>query len=196
MLPGFPKIESARARYNQRIILHLASQFAPAMKEIDQHIQFEGRMTKILRHDSTVGHSALDPVSAKVLVARIALADFTEEMLETKLKEFAEQIAQGQSAILYAEMERATTEVGNIVDSQGSPLSAELMLEAIEKMEHSFEPDGTWHPPTFLVHPEAFQRLKSSSAGNFDALGKRLNQILRKKRDDFRSREANRILAG
>jgi hypothetical protein len=154
MLPAFPKIEALRAGTNRRIIERLAAQRSPVLGQIDRHTQFEGRETTILRHDDTIGHSALDPVSAKVLVERIPLADFTEEELIKKLTRIAEQMAEGMSEILYAEMERGTAEVGNVVDAQGQPFSEELILKAIEKMEHSFAPDGTWEQPTFVVSPD------------------------------------------
>jgi hypothetical protein len=199
MLPAFPKIEALRARTNRRMIEHLAAQFSPILREIDRHTQFEGRETTVLRHDDTIGHSALDPVSAEILVERIPLADFTEEELIKKLTRIAERMAQGMSGILYAEMERGTTEVGNVVDAQGQPFSEELILKAIEKMEHSFEPDGTWERPTFVVSPQIFNQIMQD-AGNRGsgsaAFERSLKTILQKKRDDFRRREADRILAG
>jgi hypothetical protein len=199
MLPAFPKIEAARSRINRQIIEQLTAQLSPILREIDRHIQFEGRETTIFRYDDTVGHSALDPVSAEVVVHRIPLEKFTNEELFAKLKHIAEQMAKGISANFYAEMERATTEVGNVVDGQGQPLSEELILKAIEKIEHTFEPDGSWNPPTLLVHPDVFNQLmRSANARGSDSSGfdRSLKKILDEKRDDFRRREADRILAG
>jgi hypothetical protein len=199
VLPGFPKIEALRARTNRRVIERLAAQLSPVLGQIDRHTQFEGRETTILRHDDTIGHSALDPVSAEVLFERIPLTDYTEEELVKKLTRFAEQMAQGISGILYAEMEKGTTEVGNVVKAPGQPFSEELILKAIEKMEHSFAPDGTWERPTFVVSPEIFHQIMQS-AGNRSSgspgFERSLKKILQKKRDDFRRREADRILAG
>jgi len=200
MLPAFPKIEAARARTNREIIEHLAAQLSPILRKIDRHIQFEGyRGTTILRYDDTVGHSALNPVSAEILVERVPLLDFTEADLLKKLANIAEQMAQGMSANFYAEMERGTAEVGNVVDARGQPLSEELILRAIEKMEHSFEPDGTWNPPTLLVPPGVLNQLmKNASAHGSESSGfdRSLKRILERKRDDFRRRETDRILAG
>jgi hypothetical protein len=121
MLPAFPKIEAARARTNRQIIEHLAAQLSPILRKIDRHTQFEGyRGTTILRYDDTVGHSALNPVSAEILVERVPLLDFTEADLLKKLAHIAEQMAQGMSANFYAEMERGTAEVGNVVDALGA----------------------------------------------------------------------------
>lgn len=199
MLPSFPKIEVLRARTNRRIIENLTAQFSPVLGQIDRHTQFEGRETTVLRDDDTVGRSSLDPVSAEVLVERIPLAEFTEQELMKKLTWMAEQIAQGVSGILYAEMERGTTEVGNVVDAQGQPFSEELILKAMEKMDHSFAPDGTWERPTFVVSPEIFNKFMQDTGNRgpgSHAFERSLKNILQKKRDDFRRREADRIVAG
>jgi hypothetical protein len=199
MLPAFPKIEAVRARRNRQMLKDLAAQHAPVLREIDQHIQFEGRGTEILRHDDTVGHSPLHPVSAEVRVDRLRLVDFTEEELSKKLEQVAQQLARGVSEMFYAEMERGTAEVGNVIDAGGQPLSEELILKLIEKMEHTFEPDGSWNPPTLLVSPDVFDKLiqrVGDNGGGSSEFQRSLKQILQKKRDDFRRREADRILAG
>jgi UTP-glucose-1-phosphate uridylyltransferase len=199
MLPSFPKIEALRARTNRRIIENLTAQFSPVMAQIDRHTQFEGRQTTVLRYDETIGRSPLDPVSAEVLVERVPLAEFTEQQLIKKLTRMAEQIAQGVSGMLYAEMERGTTEVGNVVHAQGQPFNEELILKAIEKMEHSFAPDGTWERPMFVVSPDIFNKIVQDTGNRGSgspAFQRSLKRILQKKRDDFRRREADRILAG
>jgi hypothetical protein len=126
------------------------------------------------------------------------LVDFTEDELRKQLLEFAEQLAKGASVNIYADLEQTTAEVGNVVDAEGQPLSEELILRAFEKMEHTFEPDGMWHPPTILAHPTAIDRLirNSNSHGSSKAFNQALTKILDKKRDDFRRREADRVLAG
>jgi hypothetical protein len=100
---------------------------------------------------------------------------------------------------MFAQLETSTAEVGNVVDAGGQPLNEELVLKTLEKLEHSFEPDGTWNPPTILASPETVERLMRSA--NADGSGsaefdESLAKILDKKRDDFRRREADRVLAG
>lgn len=199
MLPAFPKIERLCERTARELIDFLADQRAPMLKSISKRYQFEGDHSTILRYDNSVGETPHHQVTAEVEFPRIPIQQFIEGELPSILNDIAEQMAKGKSEMILGEMEKVTTATGNVVDGKGEPLSEELILKSLEKMEHSFEPDGTWNPPTIVASPEAIQKLmeRAKPDGSApDTFSAALSKILDKKRNDFRLREADRVLAG
>jgi hypothetical protein len=195
MLPTFPRIAELRREHNLRSVKAMVKQMAPAIGMIGHNVQFEGQAHTMTRADASVSEVDLEPVSAEISVVRGSrLMDFTQEVLQAHLIAMAKQIAQGMSNHFYQAIDKGTREAGMVVDGKGQPLSEDLILDAMEKMEHDFNEDGSWVPPTILVAPEVVDRLRGTAMS--DAGHKRLGEILERKRDAFRRRQAGRVLAG
>jgi hypothetical protein len=80
---------------------------------------------------------------------------------------------------------------------KGSPLTPELMLEALDKIDIDFNEDGTWEPPRIVVSPEQAKRLEAlSKSMNQQEQDRKLKPIIERKQLEYRSREAGRVLAG
>jgi len=152
-----------------------------------------------VRHDDTVGQTKFHKVEAEIKIGRMPLAEFTEAELLRQLNELAAQYAKAFSENFYSDMDRITAETGNVVDAKGQPLSTDHILEMIQKTDHDFDPDGNWRAPTILLGSVAMEKmLKLIKEGGVESeeFNQALKRILEKKRDDYRSREADRILAG
>jgi hypothetical protein len=96
-----------------------------------------------------------------------------------------------------SELERATTEVGNVVNA-GGKLEPKHFFEMMEKIHIEF--DETEKPllPSWFVGPkamEAISRLFSELESNPEHKD-RFDRIIEQKRDDWREREAARKLVG
>lgn len=199
MLPSFPKIEKLRRDASLELVRQRAANLTGILQEISSHVQFEGRQTKVFRHDDTASQTPMHTATGEAIFSRMPLAQFTEQALEQELEKVAHQLAKSMSEQLFADIETAIEEVGNVVDARGQPLSEGLVLKMFETIDHEFEPDGTWKPPTLVASPQAFDRLvknadaHGSSSGEFN---ESLRKILEKKRDDFLRREDDRILVG
>lgn len=195
MLPTFPRITEFRARLNLKQIEALSRAMSPLLGQIERHVQFEGGSGKMLRHDSSIDNIEMKAVSAEITLKRIPLSEYTEAALQQKLEEVAEQFTRGFSEHFYSKMDEVTSANGNVVDAGGKPLDEELILQAIEKMDASFAPDGSWTPPTLVAGSKFLQSL-ADLGGPSDAFTRRLEEIIDRKRNDFRRREADRILVG
>jgi hypothetical protein len=195
MLPTYPRIVELRRENNLATVKALVNQMAPAIGMIGHNIQFEGRAHTMTRADTSVAEMDLEAVSAEIGVAQGArLSDFTGEVLQAHLIAAARQMALGMSNHFHKVMDRGTQEAGMVVDAKGQPLSEDLILDAMEKMEHTFNEDGSWIPPTILMAPQTIEGLQGTEMS--EAGQKRLGEILERKRDDFRRRQAGRVLAG
>lgn len=195
MLPTYPKLEAWRTRFNRDRIRAKVRVLAPMIGLTKSHIQFEGHRSAILRENGELDETPMTAATGEVSIKFVDLVDFTEELVDKHLNEMAQQLARSMSDHFHRRMSEVTEKVGNVIDGQGKPFSEEMFLEAIEKLEHSFGPDGSWEPPTMIVGPGMAERM--ASAGEMSLEGnKRLKAILERKRDDHRRREAARILVG
>ncbi len=196
MLPSYPKIQKIYLDDALQKIEQRAAELAPIIAMTNKHIQFEGNRTTLFRHDDSVGDTEMKPVTAEVQFERVPLPDI-ENQREKKILEVAEQKAIGVSQIFYDELGKAAEETGNVVDAGGKSFNEEAILKCLEKMDHTFASDGTWNPPTIIAGGAAFEQLLNAPSNATPAskkFNKSLGDILDKKRNDFRDREASRVL--
>ena len=194
MLPTFPKITEFRNRMNLKAIEHFYTQMSPMLQEIKRHIQFEGRDGKLVRYDGSVDNVEMKPASAEIELKRMLLQDFNERVLIGHLRNAAEQVARSISKDFYEKMDEVTHATGNVVDGKGKPFDEDLLLQALEKVEFVFNDDGTWSPPTLVTGKKVFETMSGKLPS--DEFRRKLDKLVDRKRDEFRRREANRILAG
>lgn len=194
MLPTFPKIVAIRSEANARAIKAQVGQLSPLIGMVAHNIQFEGGAHQIARHeDDAVDENPLTQVSAEISIPLdMRLTELTGAALDPWLADVAEQMARGQTEAFYAEIDRVTSAVGNVVDGGGQPMTEDLLLETLDKMDHVFDEDGTWRPPTIFAGEAAIKALAGEGAETFN---RRLDEILQRKRE-FRRREADRKLVG
>ncbi len=126
-----------------------------------------------------------------------------EEARGTTIEDFIEAakelgIGLGKETMrsLYETLEKVTKETGNIVDLGGRPLTHDLFLDLLEKIQFDFASDGTPIWPSLNLGSEAharFQRVwpEWSKDPEFHA---RLKRIIDRKREEFYERETCRRL--
>lgn len=109
----------------------------------------------------------------------------------------AEQFAKQLSLNLFRTLDEVTTKTGQVVDGRGAPMSNEMMMEMFSKMTIDFEksPHGDL---TIVVAPQMASRLQSLDRELYEKpdLRRKMNELMDKKRNEFREREINRNLAG
>lgn len=116
------------------------------------------------------------------------------DILEKSAQDMAEQISRHGFSVL----NRTLTNAGQQVDGHGGPLTAELYLEAIRKIEIDFDQDGMPHMPTLVIHPSMRERVQSvlqQFADNPDYRNQ-YKEMIEIKRQEWRAREASRKLVG
>ncbi len=194
MLPTYPVIEMFRDENNTATIHAMARQMSPMLGAVQRRVQFEGRGHVIERHDETVSDTDMAAVTAEMTVpADMALDDLTFDRLNELLAGVAEQMAVGTTRHFIETINAATEAVGNVVDGGGRGLSEDFLIEIYGKVEHTFDADGVWRPPDIFAGSDMTGWEAIHDSPSFQ---KRLEELLRQKRDDFRRREAGRVLAG
>lgn len=197
MLPTYPKLSGQRRAMNANAIRQLVEQKAPIFADIDRHYIHEGSGGEIQRHDQSVGVTDIQTHSAELEIPKILVEDFNEHMLMKLLGDVAEQFAKSMSTELFQTVSDGATAVGNVVDGGGQPLNPELLLKAFATLQMDFLPDGSWQPPTMVVSPDQYQKIvEMKAAGAEKEYEQQLADLVEKKRNEFLSREAGRVLVG
>ncbi len=167
------------------------------LSEIDVHAIHEGASATFVSSEGEQRQINLNTSEAMTSIRNEEIEQITLEDVMRTIKDLAEQFRKGQTRMLIELMNKTTSEAGNIVDGQGRLLSNELILEAIDKMKHEFDEAG--NPRfSFVVHPDLLPRLAEMEQEyrSNPELRKKHEELLARKRDEFRSREMDRNLAG
>lgn len=197
MLPTYPEIEKVVAEGIRLRIQAIGHQLNPLLAEIRKATQFEGEGTAFVEPTGRTRDSPMTTASAEMVVERRPLDDQAEEYLSRKLLDGAKQFATQLQALVFRTLDEGTSEAGTVVDAKGHPLTVDLMLEGLETMDHAFDDDGNWIPPTFVGSPAMISTLaKVMTPAEIDRFNKALGRMLEKKHDEYRRRKADRILVG
>jgi hypothetical protein len=115
-----------------------------------------------------------------------------------KLDPIVESLAKSMSHNMFATMDRVTKETGNVFDAKGEKIRAEHLLELWGRMDVNFNQDGSPKWPTIIIHPNVEERLRGELIRLSDdpLLRASLEKLVQQKREEWRAREANRILVG
>jgi hypothetical protein len=121
--------------------------------------------------------------------------DLVGDRLLAKVDAIAGELARQTSKEGFRKLEEELSKVGNAVDAGGRPVSQEVLLEMLEKMEMSFDDAG--NPDiTFIVHPVVGEVLRSRMEEWHQDVEfrKRHDELISRKREAWRDRESNRKL--
>lgn len=116
--------------------------------------------------------------------------------IDTQMRAVASDMASLLEQTFQANFERVTAEVGNAVDAKGAPMTLELYLDMLERIEIEFNQFGFPKMPTLAGSASTLETLRKE----FDrfrtsaVLRDRANAVLRKKLEEWRDRESRRRL--
>lgn len=161
-----------------------------------QFRQHEGDRFTMIREDQSVhtSHYRRVEVAGTLNVADMLKSGTkaVHDMLDT----MNDGLAKDEAEAFMSVMDQATDEAGTVVGGNGQPFSAEHFIEAIAKMELSFDDNGKWEMPTMVMHPSQEARFRSVMKQIDDTadLKARATAIVDKKREEWLAREAHRTL--
>lgn len=196
VLPDFPAEKSLVAA---RIALYVDEETrrrTPLLFEIPRYAQHEGRRHKIVREDGSVSNNPIVDLSEPVHLDWTKILDGGPRQLGQCLDHLIENMAKRQSKHVLDVVHEAATEVGNVVDAGGRPLTPVLFLELLGKLEIDFDPDGTPHMPSLVMHPSQGRVLQEKLEKWFadPSFRGEFGLLLTRKKAEWRVREARRIL--
>lgn len=196
MLPDFPKEKELLAKFWNKYLELKHRELLGVFSTIPSFAIHEGDRWKIERSDGTESEQPYQEMSSGFTIDLNEVPDLTPEKIRAKLDAVAEDGTRQMSQSIFREIQQATEQVGNTVDAKGKPLTKELFLEMLEKIETDFTPDGQWIPPSIVMHPDVWKanEAKFKEWEQDIEFTDRQTEIINKKREAWHAREALRKL--
>ena len=198
MLPDFLKIkEKLQKLLDYQMRQANLSHLGPLAK-ISVSMNFEGNRTVLIRGDGSVDEMQPKVASTEIEVKLAEAETMTPEMVNDMINNAAEEIAAQQAGIIYKKIDKYAEEDGTVVSSDGEPFSIDKYFELLEKIDIDFDEAGNLEGVAFVANPKAYPLIVDVlSQGLAKPENKRrYQQIIERKREEFRVRENNRKLVG
>ena len=194
-----PNISSMQSELQSAFNLYVAIQSRRRcgfLGDVPMHIIHEGRQMKLLREDGSVEICDLHSASAQMQIGLKETSSLTAELRLEKLDKLAADMAAQMSAQFFQSIDKTLVNAGQVVD--GKNLSAiESVFAMFEKVEMGFHEDGS--PSSVIIAgPGSLEKLKQvhEQINSDPELSKRMEELMTKKRESWRAREASRKLVG
>lgn len=198
MLPDFPRVKSdltARANhyFRHRVDTHLGP-----MSKASRVRYFEGGSQTLVRHTGEIETDPFHTISGGTTFKTEELPTIRLDTLLQRLDEAAAEFAGTLARQFYEKISSSVEKVGNVTDAKGQGLSWPVIADALTKLHIDFNRDGTARMPDIHIHPSQADSV-TRAAKDFESNAparREYAEIMRGKKDEWRTREANRRLVG
>jgi hypothetical protein len=196
MLPDFPEVKTELDR-KARVLMRLRTALSnPVLRQIRTTIQHEGDRHTYGTVDGQVRDMEYHQIESAMEFSMSEMPDLTVEQILARLEGAAQDMTRQMAQSMFRQISAATDEASTSISAGGQPLTFDLYLESIERMEVEFDEDTG--QPTFqiVVHPSMAQRLQELAAewqanAEYHA---RYEALMQRKYEEWREREAHRTL--
>lgn len=198
MLPDFPDVKRELQRRLVKRFEWLVDQKAPISARIRRFRQAEGDKFVFEDEEGNVVRKGFHTFEARVEIPTALPITQAATVAADQLERAAEHMAAESEGLLFTTLQEAVASVGNVFDARGQPFHPSMMWDMIEGMQIDFDKYGRPEMPLIVLHPDAFESIRPKLP-EWEAdpiLKKRRNEVLTKKKEEWRDRESNRKLAG
>jgi hypothetical protein len=196
MLPDFPETKRLFGRFFRTYMRRRAREISP-YGIVQTRYLHEGRAMKITRADQSESTSGMEQLSAHLEIKFDEIENLTLQKAIEKHDAMIVDLVQKQTHFI---RERMSSEIpkSQTLDAKGRKFDAQVAIEMLEKMQIDFYPDGTPHKifvdgPLFT--PERMAAVEKEFESNPE-LKRKFEEMMMKKKEEWRAREADRKLVG
>ena len=197
MMPDFPDFKAKLWEKFQDWMKQEMIRKEPLLGAVSRFSVHEGKEGETLRSDGTRTEFSLRASDADMHLTREEMRHPNLKMLLQRISEMAEKIAADQVSYMLSQIDQAVREAGNVTDAKGRPFGKDTFLEALSKVEVSFDSiTGAPNAPSLLIDPskqEEFQRALAKMESDPD-FHQRYAEIMKRKREEWDARESRRVL--
>jgi hypothetical protein len=194
MLPDLPQLKSRLLETQMKYVRWAAKQQMPAFGDCAEHPIFEGSQHGIERATGDTEINSFNKIGAEVVSApHMDDLEATFEKLYAMGGQLAEQFEKNAFKYICELMDRT----GQTVKGENGKFTVNTFLEALSKVEFPLGADGNIDLAGFrlVVNPVDHERV-AQEIENSPELMKKMTEILEKKQEAARAREADRKLVG
>lgn len=197
MLPDYPDVKHEVMNALLVIFRDMVRERSVALAGVSGERHFEGDRHGIVAPADPSQGQPYQELETTLSLSTAELQDMRLPQLLERLTDWAEDMAAQQSRMLYNKISETTERTGNVIQADGV-FTAETLLAALDTVDVDFDPDGTPRFPTLHIHPSQHDQLLEANREVEDnpELQIRWEDLVAKKREQWRSREARRKLVG
>lgn len=198
MLPDYPEIKEKLSKLLMRRFTVTAKGIMGSPLGLKTRQIFEGDRHRIQRDDGSVDDNPFRETSVETKINLKEFEEMSQEDIIKKLADLSYELGDKQSESFFEMMSRITEETGNVATANGKPFSIELFLKGLETIEIDFKPDGEPILPTIIAGKELIKTIKEvlPQLDSNPEYKKRHEEIMERKRQEWRARENSRKLVG
>ena len=195
MLPDFPRIKQKWAKVFIKYVKDNVTR-ASFLSKIKTVPHFEGNRMSTHYSDGEVDRPSYERLSSALSVKDDDLIKMGPQAFIDGLNRTTEELREQQSKLVFERMNEVTQKTGNTVDAKGQPLSHDLLLQTLEKMEIDFDGEGQPLMPTLVVSPTQYEEFKKKIVEweKDPKCQDNFNKLMESKRKAWNDRESNRKL--
>ena len=196
MLPDFPETKRLFSRFFRTYVRRKIRQISPYGIAQTRYLH-EGRSMKITRADQSESTSGMEQLSAYLEIKFDEIENMTLQKAIEKYDAMIVDMVQKQTHFIRERMSSELPE-SQTLNANGRKFDAHVAIEMLEKMQIDFYPDGT--PHEIYANGPIFTQERLAAVGKeFDSnpeLKKKFDEMMEKKKGEWRAREADRKLVG
>lgn len=197
MLPDLPDLKRDMQRILDQYLRNRTNQRLGVFGEAPKHFMHEGNRMRIRRANGSVEETKLKEASGELSLKVGDIPALTLKERIAKLDKVADQMADQIGTHSLKTLSEGLDKAGQVVDRKGKPFDAEAIFEVLEKLQIEFDESGKYDltiliPPALRPRAEELIRLFETDKN----LQKRHADIMERKREEWRDREASRKLVG
>jgi hypothetical protein len=196
MLPHFPKSHSEMIEIRNAQMIDAIYSVSPILSQIPSRSQREGRQFTLQNEQGEIKEVDYKKVSIPIEVKMEEARGMTMEKFIEIAREPGTGMGKEMMRRLFEMLDKVTKETGNFVNTGGNPISYDLLLTLLEKMQIDFGSDGNPIWPSLTLGSEALAHLQRKLPEWLKDPGfqERLKTVVERKREEFYARETCRRL--
>ena len=196
MLPDFTETKRLFAEFFQTYARQKARAMSP-FADVEVRYLHEGRGMKVVRADHSESTSGVQELSSIMELKIEEIPELTFEKAIGKYDEMILDMVRKQTGFALGRL-NDDIPASQSVDARGKKLDAKIMLQMLETIQMEFYPDGRPHELHVVGELFSQERLKAieDEISNSPDLQKQYDELIERKREDWRAREASRKLVG
>lgn len=196
MLPDYSETKRLFSRFFQTYARQKMRAISP-FASVQTRLLHEGRGMKVMRSDRSESNTEVQQLSSMMSIKFDEVPDLSFEKAIAKFDAMILDMARQQTGLA---LERLSAEIPEeqTVDAKGKKLDAEVVLEMLEAIQLEFYPDGSPHELHLvggLFTPERLRAVDEEFRSDPE-LQRRHDELIGRKREEWRAREASRKLVG
>lgn len=196
MLPDFPETKRLFSRFFRTYMRRRVREISP-YGAVQTRYLHEGRAMKITRADQSESTSGMEQLSAHIEIKVEEIENLTLQKAIEKHDAMIVDLVRKQTHFIRERMGSEIPE-SQTLNAKGKKFDAQIAIEMLEKMQIDFYPDGTPHEIIVdgpLFTPERLAAVEKEFESDPE-LKRQFDEMMMKKKEEWRAREADRKLVG